>query len=121
MHDLGPDSARPAPPEKPWNPPALPSSADLLSRTAINGVLHPLRAGKVLIPGAIGALRQTHHVPPAAIRKTGFTLAIGWDRADYAISGDNPKPGVCHRGTTALFVHRPWDSKYRKVPQNYRD
>jgi diacylglycerol O-acyltransferase / wax synthase len=46
MHDLAPASARPAPPEKPWNPPALPSTADLLSRTAINGVLHPLRAGK---------------------------------------------------------------------------
>ena len=52
MHDLAHDSARPAPPDKPWNPPALPSTADLVSRTAINGVLHPLRAGMVLIPGA---------------------------------------------------------------------
>ena len=50
MHDLAHDSERPAPPEKPWNPGALPSTADLVARTAINGVLHPLRAGKVLIP-----------------------------------------------------------------------
>lgn len=63
MHDLAHDSARPAPPEKPWNPRALPSTADLVSRTAINGVLHPLRAGKVLIPGALGALRHIAELP----------------------------------------------------------
>ena len=63
MHDLAHDSARPAPPEKPWNPGALPSTADLVSRTAINGVLHPLRAGKVLIPGALGALRHIAELP----------------------------------------------------------
>ena len=47
MHDLAFDSPRPAAPTKPWKPGALPSTADLVSRTAINGVLHPLRAGKV--------------------------------------------------------------------------
>ena len=63
MHDLAHDSARPAPPEKPWNPRALPSTADLVARTAINGVLHPLRAGRVLIPGALGALRHIAELP----------------------------------------------------------
>jgi WS/DGAT/MGAT family acyltransferase len=63
MHDLGVDSPRPAPPEKPWNPGPLPSTADLVSRTAINGVLHPLRAGKILIPSALGALRHVAELP----------------------------------------------------------
>ena len=63
MHDLAHDSARPAPPDKPWNPRALPSTADLVARTAINGALHPLRAGKVLIPGALGALRHIAELP----------------------------------------------------------
>ena len=63
MHDLAFDSPRPAPPEKPWNPGPLPSTADLVSRTAINGVLHPLRAGKILIPSALGALRNVAELP----------------------------------------------------------
>ena len=63
MHDLAFDSPRPAPPEKPWNPGPLPSTADLVARTAINGVLHPLRAGKVLIPSALGALRNIAELP----------------------------------------------------------
>lgn len=63
MHDLAPDSPRPAPSRKPWNPGALPSTSDLVARTAINGVLHPLRAGKILIPGALGALRHVAELP----------------------------------------------------------
>src|SRR3981189_2687920 len=42
MHDLAPDGPRPNPPETPWNPSALPSTASLVSRTAINGALYPL-------------------------------------------------------------------------------
>jgi diacylglycerol O-acyltransferase / wax synthase len=63
MHDLAHDSERPEPPDKPWNPGALPTTADLVARTAINGVLHPLRAGKVLIPSALGALRHIADLP----------------------------------------------------------
>jgi diacylglycerol O-acyltransferase len=75
MHDLAHDSARPAPPDEPWNPPALPSTADLVSRTAINGVLHPLRAGKVLIPGALGALRHIGELPAKVVG--GLAAALG--------------------------------------------
>jgi diacylglycerol O-acyltransferase len=78
MHDLAHDSARPAPPDKPWNPPALPSTADLVSRTAINGLLHPLRAGMVLIPGAVGALGALRNITelPGKIAG-GLAAALG--------------------------------------------
>src|SRR6478752_4915582 len=42
MHDLAADGPRPSPPETPWDPGPLPSTADLVSRTAINGALYPL-------------------------------------------------------------------------------
>jgi len=48
MHELASDSPRADPPENPWRPDPLPSYASLLARTAINGALYPLRAGKVL-------------------------------------------------------------------------
>jgi diacylglycerol O-acyltransferase / wax synthase len=36
----------------PWRPDALPTTANLLSRTAINAALYPLRAGTVLASNA---------------------------------------------------------------------
>ena len=48
MHDLAADGPRPAGPDRPWRPDALPSNANLLSRTAIDVALYPLRAGAVL-------------------------------------------------------------------------
>jgi WS/DGAT/MGAT family acyltransferase len=77
MHDLAHDSARPDPPEKPWNPGPLPSTADLVSRTAINGVLHPLRAGKLLIPSAFGALRHLVDLPVKIAGGLSAALAPG--------------------------------------------
>ena len=52
LHDLAADSPRPAGPDNPWRPEALPSTANLLSRTAINAVLYPLRTGTVLASNA---------------------------------------------------------------------
>src|ERR1700687_1169511 len=63
MHDLAADGPRPAPPEHPWRPDALPSTASLLSQTAINGALYPLRAGKVLVPNAVKIVRQLAGLP----------------------------------------------------------
>ena len=77
MHDLAVDGPRPAPPEKPWKPGPLPSTADLVSRTAINGVLHPLRAGKVLIPSAFSALRHIAELPGKLAGGVAATLAPG--------------------------------------------
>jgi WS/DGAT/MGAT family acyltransferase len=63
MHDLAADGPRPTPPEHPWRPDALPSTASLLSQTAINGALYPLRAGKVLVPNAVKIVRQFAGLP----------------------------------------------------------
>ena len=52
LHDLAADSPRPAGPDSPWRPSPLPSTADLLARTAIAAALHPLRAGRVLASSA---------------------------------------------------------------------
>ena len=53
----------PDPPEKPWAPSALPSTANLVSRTAINGALYPLRASRVMIPSALKAIGQLARLP----------------------------------------------------------
>lgn len=52
LHDLAANSPRPAGPEDPWEPSPLPSTGDLLARTAINAVLHPMRASRVLASSA---------------------------------------------------------------------
>jgi diacylglycerol O-acyltransferase / wax synthase len=48
LHDLAADSPRPAGPDAPWQPAPLPSTGDLLARTAINAALHPMRASTTL-------------------------------------------------------------------------
>src|SRR6202034_474380 len=48
LHDLDADSPRPAAPDSAWRPGPLPSTPDLLARTAINVAMYPLRAGAVL-------------------------------------------------------------------------
>ncbi len=63
MHDLAPDSPRPPAPDPPWRPAPLPSTADLLSRTAIKAALYPLRAGTVLASSAPKAVRGLAGLP----------------------------------------------------------
>src|SRR5271156_1195975 len=63
MHDLDADGPPPAGPDNPWRPDALPSNADLLSRTAINVALYPLRAGAVLASSAPKAVRGLAGLP----------------------------------------------------------
>jgi diacylglycerol O-acyltransferase / wax synthase len=63
MHDLAADSPRPAGPDSGWLPDALPSNADLLSRTAINVALYPLRAGAVLASSAPKVVRGLAGLP----------------------------------------------------------
>ena len=63
MHDLDADGPRPAGPDNPWRPDALPSNADLLSRTAINLALYPLRAGAVLASSAPKVVRGLADLP----------------------------------------------------------
>ena len=63
LHDLAADSPRPAGPDSPWRPGPLPSTADLLSRTAINVALYPLRAGAVLASSAPKVVRGLAGLP----------------------------------------------------------
>jgi diacylglycerol O-acyltransferase len=63
MHDLAADGPRPARPDNPWRPDALPSNADLLSRTAINVALYPWRAGTVLASSAPKVVRGLAGLP----------------------------------------------------------
>lgn len=77
MHDLAADAPRPAPPTHPFEPGALPSTSDLVVRTATNIALYPLRTGKVLIPGAINALRRLHTLPGAVASGVSSTLSPG--------------------------------------------
>ena len=105
MHDLAFDSPRPAAPEKPWKPGALPSTADLVSRTAINGVLHPLRAGKVLIPSAFNALRHIAELPGKLAGGVAATLAPG--------SGSLFAPST--RFNDAATPHRVFDARFHDL------
>jgi WS/DGAT/MGAT family acyltransferase len=77
MHDLAVDSPRPAPPEKPFAPGALPSTSDLVGRTAANIARYPLRASRVLIPSALKAIRQLPSLPGALVSGVTSTLAQG--------------------------------------------
>ncbi len=63
LHDLAADGPRPAPPDSPWRPDALPSNADLLSRTAINVALYPWRAGAVYASSAPKVVRGLAGLP----------------------------------------------------------
>ena len=105
MHDLAFDSPRPAPPEKPWKPGTLPSTADLVSRTAINGVLHPLRAGKVLIPSAFNVLRHIAELPGKLAGGVAATLAPG--------SGSLFAPSTRFNDTAT--PHRVFDARFHDL------
>jgi WS/DGAT/MGAT family acyltransferase len=77
MHDLEPDGPRPAPPDQRFNPGPLPSTADLVTRTATNIALYPLRVGKVLLPSAFNALRHLPALPGALASGVKSTLTPG--------------------------------------------
>ncbi len=105
MHDLAVDSPRPAPPEEAWKPGPLPSTEDLVLRTAINGVLHPLRAGKVLIPSAFNALRHIAELPGKLAGGVAATLAPG--------SGSLFAPST--RFNDAATPHRVFDARFHDL------
>ncbi|UMB70510.1 WS/DGAT/MGAT family O-acyltransferase [Mycobacterium paraterrae] len=66
LHDLAPDSPRPAPPDRPWQAAPPPTTADLLSRTAFKALTYPLRAGAVL----------ASHAPKAALGLAGMPVKL---------------------------------------------
>jgi WS/DGAT/MGAT family acyltransferase len=105
MHDLAPDGPRPAPPDKPWNPDALPSTADLLSRTAVNGVLYPLRAGRVVAPTALRAARGLVSLPSKLVGSVASALTPG--------SGPIFAPVTQFNG--AASPHRVFEARFHEL------
>ena len=77
LHDLAADSPRPAGPENPWQPGPLPSTAELVSRTAINAALQPLRASSVLASSAPQAVRGLAGLPGKLIGGVVSRVARG--------------------------------------------
>lgn len=75
MHDLAPDGPRPASPARPFEPGPLPSTSDLVARTAANIALYPLRVGKVVLPNAVKALGRLHRLPGALASGVASPLA----------------------------------------------
>jgi len=63
MHDLAADSPRPAGPDRPWQPAGLPTTSNLLARTAIDAALYPVRTGAVLASSAPKAVRGLAGLP----------------------------------------------------------
>jgi WS/DGAT/MGAT family acyltransferase len=105
MHDLAPDGPRPAPPERPFQPGPLPSTSDLVARTATNIALYPLRAGKVLLPGAFNALRHLHSLPGALASGVASTLTPG--------SGSLFAPATRFNGSAT--PHRVFEARFHDL------
>jgi diacylglycerol O-acyltransferase / wax synthase len=77
MHDLAADSPRPAAPDNPWRPDPLPTTANLLSRTAIKAALYPLRASTVLASSAPKAVRGLAGLPGKLVSGVSKMAEIG--------------------------------------------
>ena len=77
MHDLAADGPPPAPPARPFEPGPLPSTSDLVARTATNIAMYPLRASKVLVPSVFNAIRHLHTLPGALVSGVAATLGPG--------------------------------------------
>ena len=75
MHDLAAEGPRPDPPETPWEPGELPSTATLVSKTAANIVQYPMRATNVVVPSALKAVRGLAGLP--AKLAGGVASALG--------------------------------------------
>ncbi|WP_319453952.1 MULTISPECIES: wax ester/triacylglycerol synthase family O-acyltransferase [unclassified Mycobacterium] len=105
MHDLAADAPRPAPPDRPWDPGALPSTSNLVARTAINVALYPLRVGKVVIPNAYNALRHLRTLPGALSDGVAATLGPG--------NGSPFPPSTRFNGSTT--PHRVFEARFHEL------
>jgi WS/DGAT/MGAT family acyltransferase len=77
LHDLAADSPRPAGPDRPWDPSPLPSTGDLLARTAINAALHPMRAGTIVASSAPKLARGLAGLPGKLVGGVASRIASG--------------------------------------------
>jgi len=104
LHDLAADSPRPAGPDSPWRPGPLPSTADLLARTAINAALHPLRAGTVLV-SAPKAVRGLAGLPGKLVGGVASRVAGG------SVSSFPPKT----RFNQTVSPHRVFEARFHDL------
>jgi WS/DGAT/MGAT family acyltransferase len=105
MHDLAADAPRPAPSAHPFNPGALPSTSELVARTAINIALYPLRAGKVVVPNAVNALRHLPTLPGALASGVAAALTSG--------SGSVFSPATRFNGSAT--PHRVFEARFHDL------
>jgi diacylglycerol O-acyltransferase / wax synthase len=105
LHDLAADSPRPAGPDNPWQPGPLPSTAELLSRTAINAALQPLRAGTILASSAPTAVRGFAGLPGKLIG--GVVSRV----ARRAVPSFPPKT----RFNQTVSAHRVFEARFHEL------
>ena len=77
MHDLAADSPRPAAPDSPWRPAPIPTTTDLLSRSAIKAALYPLRASTVLASSVPKVVRGLVGLPGQLLRGVAKVADVG--------------------------------------------
>ncbi len=105
MHDLAPDGPRPTPPARPFEPSPLPSTSNLIARTATNIALYPLRASKVVIPSAFNAIRHLHTLPGALV--SGVTSTLG--------PGSGPMFPPATRFNGSATPHRVFEARFHEL------
>ena len=105
MHDLAPNGPRPAPPARVFDPGPLPTTSELVARTATNIALYPLRASKILAPGAVKAIRQVHTLPSALVSGVASMLAPG--------SGSLFAPATRFNGSAT--PHRVFEARFHDL------
>jgi diacylglycerol O-acyltransferase / wax synthase len=105
LHDLAADSPRPAGPDSPWRPKPLPSTADLLARTAINTALHPLRAGKVLASSA----------PKVVSGLAGLPGKLGGGVVSRVATSSRPSFAPKTRFNQKVSPHRVFEARFHDL------
>ncbi len=105
LHDLAADSPRPAGPDSPWRPGPVPSTADLVTRTAVNAALHPLRAGTVLASSVPKAVRGLAGLPRKLVGGVASAVAAG--------SGPSFAPKT--RFNQTVSPHRVFEARFHDL------
>ena len=105
MHDLAADSPRPAAPDSSWTPASLPSTANLLARTAINTALLPLRASMVLASNA----------PKVVLGLAGLPGKLVGGVASSVVEGRGPSFPPKTRFNQTVSPHRVFEARFHDL------